>query len=463
MALEKTKFCSWLPRELSLEGPRYLALVNALEQDVVENRLVDGSRLPPHRELAAQIGLSVGTVSKAYQEAEQRGIVSSHVGQGTFVRRRAPTVPVGAAAPQAVNMALNVPAHGREADVLSGLLSDVYRRQELAPLLDYHPHSGIGHHREVIARSISDDAFSVDPALLYLCNGAQHALDIAVRLVAQPGDKILVDRLTYSGFKAIAVANSLTLVPVDLDDEGTDPDALEAACRLSGARVYYSMPTLQSPTARTMSLQRRKRIAELAEKLDLLVIEDDVYSFFYPERPLPIAALIPERSFYVTSYSKCVAPGFRLGTLSVPPAFKVRAELFVHASSWFAAPILGDLAVRLLESGRLDELIRERRRQATERYRLFAKFFPYAEKLDNPPFYAWLPLPQEWSASRFTSAARGQGILVTPPTASTVDDDDPGAVRVCLGAPDDLSELSDALSILSEILARPPLSVFSVA
>lgn len=461
MASDRT-FTGWRPRQLVPEGPRYLALVSALEQDIAEGRLTDGDRLPPHRDLARELELSVGTVSKAYQEAEQRGIVSGHVGQGTFVRRRAAHL-ASPVAHAPVNMALNVPAEGRETQILSALFTEVARPRDLAPLLGYHPHGGIRQHREVIAASLSDAAFTVDPARLFLCNGAQHAIDIALRLTAPPGSSILVDAYTYSGFKAIAAAGPFTLVPVDMDDEGLDPQALERACRLFGARVLYCMPTLHSPTARTMSLARRRRIAELAEEFDLTIVEDDVYGFFFPERPVPITALVPERSFYVTSYSKCVAPGFRLGTLTVPPRFEARAELLLHASAWFVAPMLGEAATRLIETGRLDELVRERRRQAKERYRVFADLFPDTERLDFPAFYGWLPLPREWSASSFTAAARARGILVTPPIASLVGEGDPGAVRVCLGAPKDVAALSDALRTLCDIIAHKPVGVASVA
>lgn len=462
MGVDKT-FAGWRPRLLSPEGPRYLALVNALEQDIGDGRLADGDRLPTHRDLARELGLSIGTVSKAYQEAEQRGIVSGHVGQGTFVRRRARARTVQPPAHEPINMALNVPAEGSETEVLSGLFTEVARPGDLAPLLRYHPHGGVRQHREVIAASLSDHAFTVDPERLFLCNGAQHAIDIALRLTARPGDGILVDALTYSGFKAIAAAGHFELVPVEMDDEGINPDALERACRLSGARVLYCMPTLQSPTARTMSLARRRRIAEVAEQFDLAIIEDDVYGFFFPERPVPIAALAPGRSFYITSYSKCVAPGFRLGTMTVPPEYRAEAELFLHASSWFVTPMLGEVAVRLIESGKFDALVRERRQQAIDRYRVFSNIFPAAGKLRFPAFYGWLPLPPEWSAGRFTAAARGQGILVTPPIASMVGESDPAAVRICLGAPKDLADLTQALQTLHTIIARQPVNVVSVA
>ncbi|WP_027535756.1 PLP-dependent aminotransferase family protein [Bradyrhizobium sp. WSM3983] len=462
MSLDAT-FSGWRPRQLASEGPRYLALVSALEQDIADGRLSDGDRLPPHRELARELSLSVGTVSKAYQEAEQRGIVSGHVGQGTFVRRRSARADAAGARHEPVNLALNVPAHGSETQILSAVFGEVMRERDLAPLLGYHPHGGIPRHREIIAASLSDNNLVVEPAQLFLCNGAQHAIDIALRLVAKPGDSILVDGFTYSGFKAIAAASHLNLVPVDMDQEGMDPEALKQACRTSRARVLYCMPTLQSPTARTMNLARRKRIAELAEQLDLTVIEDDVYGFFFTERPVPIASLAPSRTFYVTSYSKCLAPAFRLGTLSVPTTYISQAELVLHASAWFVAPMLSEAVVRLIESGKLGELLRERRLQALERYRVFLDVFPKAEKLQFPAFYGWLPLPKEWSADQFSAAARGRGILVTPRIASTVGEGDPGAIRLCLGAPNDLNELSNVLQILRDILGGRPANVVSVA
>ncbi|MBY3122498.1 aminotransferase-like domain-containing protein [Rhizobium laguerreae] len=453
----------WRPRQLTSEGPRYLALVTALEQDIADGRLSEGDRLPPHRDLAREISLSVGTVSKAYQEAEQRGMVSSRVGQGTFVRRRMQERPQSAARYEPVNLALNVPVEGNEAQILSSLFAEFTRENDLRPLLRYHPHGGVLQHRETIATSISDSSLTIDPTRMFLCNGAQHALDIALRLVTKPGDSVLVDAFTYSGFKAIAAANHLRLVPVEMDAEGLDPDFLKQAHQQSNARVLYCMPTLHSPTARTMSPKRRRQIAEAAEDLDLTIVEDDVYGFFFSERPVPIASLAPTRTFYTTSYSKCIAPGFRLGTLTVPAAYVGQTDLLLHASAWYVAPMLSEAVVRLIQNGKMDELFRERRKQAKERYGVFTNAFPNAEKLQSPPFYGWLPLPSEWTADQFAAAARAQGILVTPPVASAVSEREPKGIRICLGAPKDTRDLFVLLQSLSEILTGHPANVFSVA
>jgi DNA-binding transcriptional MocR family regulator len=456
-------FATWTHWCLTPDKPGYRSLADALEKGVIDGQLLNGDRLPSHRQLARELKLSVGTVSKAYQEAEERGIISSHVGRGTFVNYRPGARTDTAGRDQAVDLRCNLSAEENETKYLSDAFAEMMRERDPTRFLLYPAHNGFLTHREILSESLSDRRFIVDPERLFLCNGAQHAIDIALRLVANSGDSILVAAVTYSGIKAIAEASHFNLVPVEMDQEGINPESLIDACRGSRARVLYCMPTLQSPTARTMSLARRRRIAEVAEEFNLAIIEDDVYGFFFAEKPLPITSLIPDRSFYVTSYSKCVAPGLRLGTLTVPKKYLRQAELLMHASSWFVAPILSGGVVRLIENGKLEELLRGRRRQALERYRLFLEVFPKVPRIRVPASHVWLPLPEEWGADQFAAAAQSCGILVTPPMASAVVNGNPGGIRLCLGAPKQRLELLKILQILSDILRHQPQSVFSVA
>jgi DNA-binding transcriptional MocR family regulator len=452
---------AWSPRQLSSKGARYLAVVQALEQDIGDRRLCAGDRLPPHRELAKLLNLSVGTVAKAYDEAEQRGIIDSHVGRGTFVRQenRGALVNRGGA----LDLSLNVPVAGSEAQIQSKLLQEIAHSKDFASLSEYGPHGGHSKHREIISNYISTNGMKIEPNKLFLCNGAQHAIDIALRLVVGAGEAVITEALTYSGFKAIAAANRLELSSVEIDNEGMVPGSLERVARETRAKVIYTMPTLHSPTARTMSAKRRQAIIEIAERLDLWIIEDDVYGFFNPQRPLTLCELAPHRTFYITSFSKYVAPGFRLGTLTVPTVFSSDVDLLLHASTWFVAPLLSEMAVRLIESGQMAKLTAERRAQASERYGLFQKLFVTPDRINFPCFFGWLPLPKEWPSLRFATMARNLGIIVTPPVASTVNDGEAGGVRVCLGAPKDLNSLSSALMKLRHLLETEPAEVFSVA
>src|SRR3979490_1796308 len=139
----------WVPALASLPGPRYLAFVLALEADVAAGRVKPGMRLLPQRDMAQRLELSVGTISKAYAEAEQRGLISGEVGRGTFVQRRRPEAR-GLGSSEAINLALNVPPYTGEDDVIASVLADIAADGEMSNLLGYLPHQGVLRHREAM-------------------------------------------------------------------------------------------------------------------------------------------------------------------------------------------------------------------------------------------------------------------------------------------------------------------------
>src|SRR5258707_5217483 len=141
----------WVPDLEPILGPRYLAFVHALDADIASGRVKPGMRLLPQRDMAQRLGLSVGTVSKAYAEAEQRGLISGEVGRGTFVQRRRPEQrhPLGTS-DATINLALNVPPYTGEDEVISSTLSEIVAAGEMGSLLGYLPHQGLRQHREAI-------------------------------------------------------------------------------------------------------------------------------------------------------------------------------------------------------------------------------------------------------------------------------------------------------------------------
>src|SRR5437762_6720230 len=157
------------------------------------------------------------------------------------------------------------------------------------------------------------------PDRIILTSGAQHSLLVSLMATTSPGDTVLAEGLTYSGMKDLANQLHLKLRGIQMDAEGLRADALEAACRSTRARVLYCMPRLHNPTSAVMPERRRRQIAALAEKYRLTVIEDDVYGFLSPERS-PMSALIPDRTIFVTSVSKSLFPGMRLGCVVAPTA-----------------------------------------------------------------------------------------------------------------------------------------------
>lgn len=466
---ERTKTAAveaWVPAKLTREGPRYLAILAALQGDIEEGRLPPGSRLLPHRELADRLGLSVGTVSKAYAQAEQMGLIVGKVGSGTFVRPGAAGMAMnGAAQPAQISLGLNVPPPGHHVEALLGALAQLRNPQLIARLFEYLPHEGLPAHREAAARWMAVGGYRPSPADILICHGAQHASSLVVRVLLETGAPLLAECLTYSGVKALASYQGLKLVGIAIDEEGLVPEALAEACARSGGRLLYTMPTLHSPTATTMSASRRHALAEIIERHDLMVIEDNVYGFLHPEAPPPLAQLLPHRVFYVTSLSKCVAPGLRVGFVVTPPAFRDRMILGLRATAWMATPAMVELGVRLLNDGAIERLAAERRAEASARGEIAGRML--AAHLGPPPlgpagFHLWLPLPPDWPAERFFQAARQRGVTVTPPDAVVVDDRSPNGVRLCLGSPPSRHELQQALGILRDLIESAAPTALSI-
>src|SRR6516165_8159155 len=164
----------WIPVLGTSDGPRYLALVQSLESDVQAGILKPGTRLLPQRDMANQLGLSVGTVSRAYAEAEARGLISGEVGRGTFVQRRRLPSSANGAGQNTINLALNVPPPTGEDELIASVLSEILADGALPPLLGYLPHQGLAAHRQIMAGWLTAFGVKADVENLFITHGGQH-------------------------------------------------------------------------------------------------------------------------------------------------------------------------------------------------------------------------------------------------------------------------------------------------
>jgi DNA-binding transcriptional MocR family regulator len=168
----------------------------------------------------------------------------------------------------------------------------------------------------------------------------------------EPGDVVAVDALTYPGFKLTAEACRLELVAIPTGTNGPDLDALAGLCRQRRVRAVYTMPTLHNPLGWVMSARRRRDLVAIARQHGLIVIEDAAYAFLAADAPPPFAASAPELTVYVSSLSKSVATGLRIGQVCAPQALIPRLERTIRATTWhtpttMTAPAAGSRTGRL--------------------------------------------------------------------------------------------------------------------
>ncbi len=457
---------NWHPHIGDRAGPRYIAIADALANDIAGGVLHPGDRLPTHRDLAQRLGVNVGTVTRAYGEAERRGLTGGEVGRGTFVRPF-PSVPtpnvdrafsIGRRAPgELIDLAVNKPLSGPHARILAATLAELAARADLTSALSYQPDAGSPTHRAAGADWLSRFGLQAPPSQVVVTAGGQHALAAALSTLTGPGDTVLCEALTYPGIKAVANLLRLKLQGVLMDEQGILPESLELACWSSGARVLYCMPTLQNPTTAVMSDERRRAVLDIAERYKLSIIEDDVCGVLHPEAPPRLAALAPSRCFYLASLSKALAPGLRVGYLIVPEGKVKQVAGAVRATTWMAAPLMAEIAATWIGDGTADRLLEWQRRQAEERRNLAAECLDgFRLVTQTCGLHAWLPLPEPWRADEFGNEARAQGVAVTPADIFAAGRTNaPQAVRLGLGATEDPADLRAGLVVLATLLDAP--------
>ena len=385
------------------EGPQalYERIIASLEIDMRSGDLPPGTRLPPQRQLAHKLKLSVGTVTKAYVEAESRGLVTSHVGRGTFVADPWGTLEGSAgSADQLIDLSLNVvpsqPASRRYADSFAMMK----RRPELLETLNYAPPIGLDAHRKAASTWLAQEAgYEADWNQIVMTIGAQHAMLLTIGALCRPGDTILCEAATYYGIKSIAEHSGLTLYGLPLDEEGITPEALDKAAAQQKASVLYVMPSSQNPTGRTMSRSRREEIVAVARKRDLWIVEDDLYAMFPQGREgkLPtLAELAPERTIYVGGVSKSLAPGLRTGYLVCPPGQHLDAIVRGVRATIFAPPTIGAMFfAQWVEDGSAFEIAKAVRKEVADRAEIAREIFGNVagRQIGDVPHF-WLEMPE---------------------------------------------------------------------
>jgi DNA-binding transcriptional MocR family regulator len=450
----------WTP-DLSRNGaPRYLAIADAIADDIDRGRLSPADRLPPQRALAKALGIDFTTVARGYVEAKKRGLIESRVGQGTFVsasaRRRHPPM---VRHPEIVDLSMNLPPEPDDPDLLDRMQDGVEAiSRDLVLLMRYQGFGGVAADKEAAAAWLSRRGLVPPQDRVFIVPGAHPALLGILELLARPGEVILSEALTYPGTRAIAGQLGLSLVGLPMDDEGIDPDALADACRTRAPKALYVNPTLLNPTTHTITEPRRLAITAIARRFGVPIIEDDPYGLLPAQAPPPFAALAPELTWHIAGLSKCLGAGLRVAYVVVPDNRSGWSfAAFLRAATVMASPVTVALATRWIVDGTGDALVAAVRRESAERQTLAATILRDATfRADPAGFHLWLSLPAPWSRSAFVGHMRATGIGVVASDAFTTGDMPPEAVRVCLGGPADRAQVRDALEFMAHTLAEKP-------
>ncbi len=228
---------------LSNSRSRYLAIVETIEEDIEAARLRPGDRLPTQRDLAVELGIAIGTISRAYTEAKRRGLISGEVGRGTFVAMPSESSLVGAVDPPAIDLRVFriVPEPG--VPVFAATLKSLAARPDLGEILGYQEAAGKLHYRAAGAAWVGRTGLNVGPERILVCNGAQHAMAVALGTLAVPRDVVLTEELNYPGIRLLERLYHLRMQGVACDSEGRAAVTSHCLSSAAGGRPAQSQAT----------------------------------------------------------------------------------------------------------------------------------------------------------------------------------------------------------------------------
>lgn len=446
----------WCP-EISRDGsPRYAAIADAIVRDLERGVLRPGDRLPPQRKLAGFLGLDFTTVSRGYSEAQKRGLVESHVGRGTFVT--AQLARASGTDPERTrdeDLTMNMPPEPRDERLLRRMRAGLgYVGDNMMPLLRYQSSTGSDRDKSAAMAWLGKRGLSASAECVAITPGAHATILAILTILADPGDTILCEAVSYPGLRAIAARLRLNLQGLPMDEEGIDPDALDCAIQEHKPRALYLTPTLHNPTTLTVPAERRRQIADVVNAHGLHVIEDDAYGFVPSDAPAALASHAPELTWYIGGLSKCLGGGLRLAYSAAPSSR--RALSLGHAmrsTAVMASPISSALATCWIEDGTADEIIGYIRAESAARQAIASELLAGLEyRSAQNAFNVWLRLPEGAGRADLMGRLTGRHIGIMPSDAFTVLGRPDEHVRVCLGGSISRDELRRGLLLMTDSL-----------
>lgn len=434
--------------------PLYLQIRNQLREMVLAGSLPEGTQLPPERKLAERLGVNRGTVTNAYRELVADGLADAHVGRGTMVRRldvetdgadaglpatppwlelfapqprwlRSPLLSdltTLAARKNIISLAAGVPAPDLyPMPAFRQVVRDLLSQGEPA-MLGPCPTEGLEPLRTAIAEGLMDPVAGVGPDEVLIVTGSQQGLDLIARAFVEPGDAVVIEAPTYLGALQSFGAAGARLLSVPLDERGLRLDVLEGLLARHRPKFIYTLPTYQNPSGVTQNLERRLGLLALAGRFGVPVVEDDPYGLLYYDQapPLSLKALQSHDGvIYLSTFSKMMFPGLRLGWVAAPRPvverlsfIKQRVDLYGNSLAQWAATVFirdGHLDAHL---ARVRGIYPRRRQVMVEALRRQCPELQF--RVPDGGFNLWCRLPAGLKSRDLLGEAGQQGVAFVP-------------------------------------------------
>jgi DNA-binding transcriptional MocR family regulator len=458
----------WTSTLAEKPGPKYRRVADTIRSAVENGTLQIGAKLPPVRDLAYQLKITPGTVARAYSILTDEGVLTAEVGRGTFVAERETAVQDDVWSRQLHLLEAANPDHvslfsPRLVDVGQvGLIRETLRKtadMDRLSLLNYPTRDAYAPVRKAVVDWLSDLPLGpLSQEDIVLTHGGQNGIMTVLQAILREASPvILVEDLSYAGFRRAAEMLRTKVQGVAMDANGIVPAALEEAVRRSGASVLCTSPEVHNPTGTYTPLERRKEILEVCRKYNVQIIEDDCYRMGVARAP-SFRALAPDIGWHVTSISKSLTPSLRVGFAVAPKGKSAELRRAAEYGYFGLAQPLAEVTRLLLSDPRARQMVVEVREEMAKYVRVAVNALGgYELTWDDQVPFLWLRLPSGWRAAAFTRAAEAQGVqLRSADEFALRDGRAPNAVRIAVNGHVTLERFETAMLRLRSLLANPP-------
>ncbi|WP_263763613.1 PLP-dependent aminotransferase family protein [Lentibacter sp. XHP0401] len=407
----------WLPPKSDLKRPRYRSLMSCIEDKIENGTLKPGQRLPTHRELAYQLGVSIQTVSRAYSRLVEAGKIVGEVGRGSFVRPLAGAASLPFSAQRAkrgtLDLALLKPVSSDiHKDAMKAALTRIAKALPDELLFSFRASTIAKRHIPAIDQWLALCGVKRQEQTFIPTNGNTSAMTVALLSVAHSGDLIVAEKTGHHTLPSLCRSLGMRLKGLETDREGMLPTALNEACQAATIKAIYVMPRC-SPTGNLMGEERRRALVAVARQHGVAIIENDSWGPLNGINIPSFSQLAPERCYYFTSLTKCIAPGMRVGFLVAPESAARTIQERHMLTNWMVTPLMLEIAAQMIATGTAEQLLKWQR-TALQARRDIAWDVLHSFDVRTNGLMAWLPLPDIGSEARLVDLARNDDVLVAP-------------------------------------------------
>jgi GntR family transcriptional regulator/MocR family aminotransferase len=447
-----------IPLDRDSPVPLYRQIQQFLQEQIQSGALRPETRLPASRKLATSLGVNRITVTNAYAELEAEGLVYSRQGSGTFV---APTLaappeskgdristsdwplwqqellsPTWLLAQRELDRMLESVSHPDLISFAGGMgdselfpaddfrktLQKVLRRDSTGAL-GYGDRTGYPPLRANIAQVLTSQGIPTHPDHVLITSGSQQALALVAHLLLRPGDVVLIESPTYTGAIDLFRSLDVRLLGIPLDEQGMRVEQVEDALRSSRPRLIYTIPTFHNPTGTCMNGHRRRQLVALADRYNVPILEDDfVGDLRYEGRAQPALKALDAggRVIYVSTFSKMLMPGLRVGFLVASGPVYERLLACKRVTDLATSNLMQRALEAYITVGRYQAHLRRAcqiyRRRRDAMLDALRRYLPASAQWLPPRggLFVWLQLPVGLSANKLYPVAAEEGVTFAP-------------------------------------------------